>query len=168
MKLEIKKNTLPSFYNVLEVKHYITGRIRVFIPILKNNLEKKNELINRMLGLDGIEEMKINTQIGTVLVKFDESKVDPQLLIAALLRVLDLENMAYSKKSGKVSGTLKGAVDLVDMSIYNKTKGILDLKSVIALFFIGYGLKKVRQNPILPNGTNLLWWGYNLISKGDK
>jgi hypothetical protein len=24
----------------------------------------------------------------------------------------------------------------------------------------------VRQNPILPNGVNLLWWGYNIISKG--
>ena len=70
------------------------------------------------------------------------------------------------KKNGKITFALKDTVDAVDMTIYNKSKGILDLKSVIALFFIGYGIKKLKQNPILPNGVNLLWWGYTLINKG--
>lgn len=168
MNLEIKKNMLPNFYNVLEVKHYINGRIRVHIPSLQNNFEKKNELQHKLTNLNGIKEIKINIQIGSILILFDENIINPQLLIGILLNLMELEDEAFNKKSGKISKTLKGTVDIVDMTIYNKTKGILDLKSVIALFFIGYGLKKVRQNPILPNGTNLLWWGYNLISKGDK
>ncbi|MEF2600726.1 MAG: hypothetical protein U0M80_05495 [Fusobacterium mortiferum] len=42
----------------------------------------------------------------------------------------------------------------------------MDLKSTIALLFIINGIRKIRQNPIMPNGVNLLWWGFNIISKG--
>lgn len=61
---------------------------------------------------------------------------------------------------------MREVIDSIDFAIYNKTKGILDLKSTIALLFIINGIRKIRQNPIMPNGVNLLWWGFNIISKG--
>lgn len=169
MKLDImKKPVLPSFFDVLEVKHYTTGRMRVRIPSLQYNLEKEDEIRKQLLSLKGINSVEVNILIGSILIRFDETIIEPVMLIGVILNVAGLEEEAFGKKNGKVTFALKDTIDAVDMAIYNKTRGILDLKSVIALFFIGYGIKKVRQNPILPNGVNLLWWGYNLITKGGK
>ena len=167
MKLDImKKPVLPSFFDVLEVKHYTTGRMRVRIPSLQYNLEKEDEIKKQLLNLKGINNFEINTLIGSMLIRFDEVIIEPVMLIGIILNVAGLEEEAFSRKHGKVAFALKDSVEAVDMAIYNKTKGILDLKSVIALLFIGYGIKKIRQNPVLPNGVNLLWWGYNVITKG--
>lgn len=166
MELKVKKNMLPSFYGIFEIKHYIDGRIRVYVPSLKKNYAEKNKLVTKLMSLNGINKIRVNVLTGTITVEFDKNIIDVQLLIGVLINLLELEDEVMRKKPGKISTSLKGTLDVVDMAIYNKTQGILDLKSVIALFFIGYGLKKVKQNPILPNGINLLWWAYGLVSKG--
>lgn len=167
MKLGIaKKNILPSFYNVLEVKHYSRGRLRVKIPSIQYNLEKEDEVRKKLLNLKGINSVEVNVLIGSMLILFDENVIDPVMLIGIVLNFMELEEEAFSRKNGKITFALKDIVEAMDMTVYNKTKGILDLKSLIALLFIGYGIKKVRQNPVMPNGVNLLWWGYNIVTKG--
>ena len=43
---------------------------------------------------------------------------------------------------------MREVIESIDFAIYNKTKGILDLKSTIALLFIINGIRKIRQNPL--------------------
>ncbi|WP_294664076.1 HMA2 domain-containing protein [uncultured Fusobacterium sp.] len=164
----MKNRKLPSFYGILEVQHYVEGRIRIKIDSLKNDNEKAEELKVNLLKLNGINEVTINTLLGTILVKFDEIVIEPVILIGVLLNFLGLEEEAFEKKNGKMSFVLKDVIEAVDMTLYNKTKGILDLKTSIALFFTVYGVKKLRQNPIMPNGVNLLWWAYNIMTRGGK
>ena len=162
----MNKKMLPDFYGILEVKHYIKGRIRLKVNALIEDEERAKELVGRLAGLNGIEDVSVNTLVGSVLVKFDEEAVDPITLIGAILNILGLEEEVFEKKNGKLFSGMREIVESVDFAIYNKTKGVLDLKGTIALLFIVVGIRKVRQNPILPNGVNLLWWGYNIISKG--
>ncbi|MGY0393780.1 HMA2 domain-containing protein [Fusobacterium sp.] len=162
----MNKKMLPDFYGILEIQHYIKGRIRLKVNSLVGDEEKSQELKNRLVGLNGIESLSVNPLVGSILVKFDENLVEPLTLIGAILNILDLEEEVFTKREGKIFSGMKEIVESVDFAIYNKTKGILDLKSVIALLFIINGIKKVRQNPIMPNGVNLLWWGFNIVSKG--
>lgn len=164
----MKNRKLPSFYGILEVQHHIEGRIRIKIDSLKNNNEKAEELKVNLLKLNGINEVTINILLGTILVKFDEATIEPVILVGILLNFLGLEEEAFEKKNGKMSFVLKDVIEAADMTLYNKTKGILDLKTSIAIFFIVYGVKKLRQNPIMPNGVNLLWWAYNIMTRGGK
>lgn len=164
----MNRKMLPDFHGILEVQHYIKGRVRLRVNILVGNEEKSKELIARLSGLNGIGDISVNPLIGSVLIKFQEEIVDPITLIGAILNILELEEEVFSKKSGKAFSGMRELVELVDFTIYNKSKGILDLKSVIALLFIINGVRKIRQNPIMPNGVNLLWWGYNIIAKGGK
>lgn len=164
----MNRKMLPDFYGILEVQHYIKGRMRLKVNSLIEDEVKAKELVRRLAGLNGIEDVSINTLIGSVLVKFQEDVVDPITLIGAILNILELEEEVFSKKNGKIFSGMREIVESVDFAIYNKTKGILDLKSTIALLFIINGVRKIRQNPIMPNGVNLLWWGYNIISKGGK
>lgn len=164
----MNNSTLPSFYGILEVQHYVDGRIRVKIESLKNNSEKTQELEEGLLKLNGINEIAATPMLGTVLIKFNPTVIEPVILIGVLLNFLDLEEEAFGRKNGKISFLLKDIIDAMDMTLYNKTKGILDLKTTIALFFLTYGIKKIKQNPIMPNGINLLWWAYNIITRGGK
>lgn len=164
----MNKKMLPDFYGILEVQHYIKGRMRLKINSLIGDEEKAKDLVGRLSGLNGIEDISVNTLIGSVLIKFTENIVDPITLMGAILNILGLEDEVFEKKNGKIFSAMNEIIESVDFTIYNKTKGILDLKSTIALLFIINGIRKVRQNPIMPNGVNLLWWGYNIISKGGK
>ena len=162
----MNKKMLPDFYGILEVQHYIKGRIRLKVNSLIQDDEKAKELVGKLASLNGIEDISVNTLIGSVLIKFSEEVVDPITLIGAVLSILGLEEEVFDKKNGKLFSGLREVIESIDFAIYNKTKGILDLKSTIALLFIINGIRKIRQNPIMPNGVNLLWWGFNIISKG--
>lgn len=162
----MNKKMLPDFYGILEVQHYIKGRIRLKVNSLIQDDEKAKELVGKLASLNGIEDISVNTLIGSVLIKFSEEVVDPITLIGAALSILGLEEEVFDKKNGKLFSGMREVIESIDFAIYNKTKGILDLKSTIALLFIINGIRKIRQNPIMPNGVNLLWWGFNIISKG--
>lgn len=157
---------IPSFYGILEVKHRLPGRVRLQIDSLKGNEEISKYLEEKLKSVNGIDKISVNSLVGSVLVKYDEKIIESMFLIGIILNILGLEDKVFEKKNGTLHSIMKETVDMLDLTIYNKTKGILDLKTVIALFFMGYGFKKVRQNPIMPNGVNLLWWGYNLIIRG--
>lgn len=157
---------MPSFYGILEVKHRLPGRVRLQIDSLKGNEDVCTYLEEKLKQVNGINDISINVLIGSVLIKYNENIIEPMILIGVILNILGLDEKVFEKKSGTLHSVMKDTVDMLDLTIYNKTKGILDLKTVIALFFVGYGFKKVRQNPIMPNGVNLLWWGYNLIARG--
>ena len=162
----MNKKMLPDFYGILEVQHYIKGSIRLKVNSLIQDDEKAKELVGKLASLNGIEDISVNTLIGSVLIKFSEEVVDPITLIGAVLSILGLEEEVFDKKNGKLFSGMREVIESIDFAIYNKTKGILDLKSTIALLFIINGIRKIRQNPIMPNGVNLLWWGFNIISKG--
>ena len=162
----MNKKMIPDFYGIWEVEHYIKGRIRLKVNSLIQDDEKAKELVGKLASLNGIEDISVNTLIGSVLIKFSEEVVDPITLIGAVLSILGLEEEVFEKKNGKLFSGMREVIESIDFAIYNKTKGILDLKSTIALLFIINGIRKIRQNPIMPNGVNLLWWGFNIISKG--
>lgn len=162
----MNKKMLPDFYGILEVQHYIKGRMRLKVNSLVQDDEKAKELVGKLASLNGIEDISVNTLIGSVLIKFSEEVVDPITLIGAVLSILGLEEEVFDKKNGKLFSGMREVIESIDFAIYNKTKGVLDLKSTIALLFIINGIRKIRQNPVMPNGVNLLWWGFNIISKG--
>ena len=164
----MEKKNLPDFYGVLEVQHYIKGRLRLKINVLAGNYDACKELESRMISLRGIYSIKSNPMLGTLLIEFDENEVSSVILMGAILNLLGLEDEAFSRKSGFISSIFSESVSALDSVIYNKTKGILDIKSTLGMFLLYYGVKKIRQNPVLPNGVNLLWWAYSLISKDGK
>lgn len=161
------KQKLPDFLDILEVRHYIKGRIRLYIPILKNNQKLCEELEKRFTNVLGIYSVKINPISATILINFDEDRVEAQILIGAILKILGLEEIAFAKKNSKITKFTKDMIGSVDTALYNETRGFLNIKTTIFLFFTVYGVKKLCTNPTLPNGVNLLWWAFTLVGRGE-
>ena len=159
---------LQNFYGVIQVKHYQTGRLRLQTDVLKENVELEQEFLNNMRQLSGINVVKVNSVIGSILIYFDEKTLESSFLYLIVLRLLHLDEEALKNKPGKLKIMLKQAFEAVDMAIYNKSKGYLDLKTLAAGIFTFYGIKKLRKVPELPTGATLLWWAFIFLSEGKR
>ncbi len=163
-----ERMALPNFYKVLETKHYIKGRIRLKVEKLKGiNKKFKDEVINILIQIDGVESVKIEELTGSITIVFREEKVPVEMIVGIVIKVLSLEEDIEGKKEGVVDEKIRGFFEILDHSIYNKSKGMLTFKSSLFLIFTALGVTQIRKRMILPNGVNLLWWALN-TTKGGK
>lgn len=165
-KKTAKKNELqlPSFHGIIEVKHSLKGRIRLRVPILKESEQGREILLSQLSKISTIKKIEINNITGSLTLEYDDSQMNPQLLIGVIIKLLNLEYQINNRPKALLNKEMSTAKEAVNLAIYNKSKGILDLKSLLAFGFIIIGIRKVKKSPLdLPNGYNLLRWGYKAI-----
>ena len=86
---EARENNLglPSFAGALEVKSAIPGRIRFYMPKLKGDAEFAAALAGALSGINVINRSNINSTTGSLLVVYDETAVEPEVLMGAVMRL---------------------------------------------------------------------------------
>lgn len=155
---------LPEFKGILEVKHALGGRLRFYIPSIKVNIEKSNYLIDNFRKIDGITLIESNPLTGSVLVKYDQNKLQPVLIMGIILKLLGLEDEIKKGPKSLVTKEVQNIRDAVNFAVYNKSKGIIDMKNIAMLSFIILGVYKLNTNPGLNiSGATSLWWAYSFI-----
>lgn len=158
---------LPNFYGIFEVKSMTKNRIRVEIAKLKNNITEINNLRENLSKISVVKSYKILKSLGSLTIEFDNSQVDAQFMLGIILKLLNLDSELFKERKGKVKENLDGLAKVANITLYNKTKGLFDLNSLVGLILLGYGIKKFKTEPILPSGAALLWWSYRLLGKNS-
>lgn len=98
--------------------HHVPGRLRVKIPILKHKPAAERE-IRDLLDLYGVDEIKIQTVTGSVVVHYDPDCIQPGQLLQVLsdsgyydnakaVTIDDQMRRATSNASAKVGKALFG------------------------------------------------------------
>jgi hypothetical protein len=64
--------------------HNVPGRLRVKIPQLKGNDARSEEARRMLLAIEGVNDIRINTVTGSILVTYDAVRVDYRDLLEAL------------------------------------------------------------------------------------
>lgn len=161
-----QKEKLPNFRNILEVKHSIPGRIRLQCNPIKENLELKDVLINTFSQIKGVNEISVNSLIGTILVRYDKNSMDAVLIIGIILKILGLDEEVENTNKSLVTKESKEILNSVSHAIYEKTNGILDLKSSVMVFILAYAIYDIKTRPGLrPAGITCLWWLYSYMTR---
>lgn len=158
------KLNLPSFTDILEVKHSIEGRIRLKIKVLMNNEVIGNMLKEQLEKISVISRFEINILLGTVLIEFDSSKVDALTIQGAVMKLLGVDEELSEGRNGKLRLKAEEGVSAINSGIYDFTKGYLDLKSLFLMIFITgavYDYRKIGWGN--PGCATLLWWGASLL-----
>ena len=151
-----ENNLLPNFKGILEVKHHIPGRIRMSCPNLKNNKDKSSDLINVCDKIPGIISTRINQTLGTILIEYNTNVLHPTLIMGII-------NKSPTSLIDKESTNI---ADSLNRAIFEKTNGILDLKSFIMLLLGGYAVYDINLRPgVRPSGYTCLWWVYSTLAK---
>ena len=159
------KMLLPNFYGIFEVKSLTKNRIRIEINKLKNNREEIEILKENLKKISVIKNFKIIQSLGSLTIEFDDTQIDSQFMIGIILKLLDLDEELLKDRKGKIKNTFSNLGKLADITIYNKTKGLFDAKTLAGTMLLIYGIKKFKNEMFLPSGATLIWWAYRLLSK---
>lgn len=161
-----KANSLniPEFIGTLEVRHSIPGRVRFYIPILKENNSAKYFLETKLGSVESIDKIKVNTVTGTVVIEYKKEGIDSTVLVGAILKMLNLEDEIMCEKKSLITREATNIKQALNMAIYNKTKGIADLQSIYILTAFVLGIWGIRKSPaVMPNGYNMMRWVYKEV-----
>lgn len=154
-----KQNNLPDFKGIIEIKHAIKGRIRFYIPLVKNNEQVKSVLISELKKIRSIRSVEANTVTGSIIINYDSRRMEPQLVIAVIIKLLGLEEEVSKKPVPILGSEMKLVKDSINMAIYNKSNGILDGSSLLILTLLisaGYRFYTGTGNKVGPT-TCLMW-----------
>jgi hypothetical protein len=145
--------------------HLLPGRVRFEVPKLRGVSDDAEKLAATLRRLDGVGEVRVTPSIGTVLVRFDPSVLQAELLVAAIVRLLGLEREMESAPPSAAARQIRGAARALDRAVFDSTGGVLDLRTALPLVLAGLGAYRVitRQGAILPTGLTLLWWSYTAM-----
>ena len=160
-----EKMLLPNFYGIFEVKSLTKNRLRIEIDKLKNNREEIDELTENLKKISVIKNFKIIQSLGSLTIEFDDSQIDSQFMLGIILKLLNLDEELLKDRKGKIKNTFSSIGKLANITIYNKTKGLFDAKTLAGTILLIYGIKKFKNEMFLPSGATLIWWAYRLLSK---
>lgn len=97
-------NFKASILNLLfkfEVVSDIPGRLRIkvnnFKKLPKEAVNFQSQAVEAVKRLDGVENVKFNFVIGTVLIEYDKDKIDSKAIVSWLntIKKLALDNMGF-------------------------------------------------------------------------
>ncbi len=163
--LQKQKSTVdvPSFRGVIEVVHKLEGRIRFRIPSLKGNKEVFEELENQLSKISHMTNVETNYVTGTLLIEYG-NEIEPTLIVGILIKLLGLEDQVQNPPHALVTKEFRSVQESINLAIAEKTRGLLDLRSIFFLTFMALGITKIIKNPTMrPAGFTYLWWGYSMI-----
>jgi hypothetical protein len=164
-KKDQKRSPLLSITGPIRTSHVLPGRVRFHIFSLKND-ENKIEIVKKQFPkIEGIKSVQINKVSGSVLILFDQDKLEPELLCAALIRLLDLEKELEKIPKPILSKEFREMGDSLNRAVFEKTGGIIDLWTAVPLLLIILGFRKILMDrtTMWPTGITMLWWAYNSL-----
>ena len=154
----------------IQTVHQLPGRIRFRIPCLTHEQSRASDLAVRLGKLDGVEQIEVTPTTGSLLIGYRPDQVRPELLFAALVRLLGLEEELAHPPQPVVVRELRTVLQSLNRAVYDRTSGLLDFSSALLILMAAAGVKKVIRegSSAMPPGFALLWWGaHQLLGHGE-
>jgi hypothetical protein len=147
----------------VRIAHALPGRTRFRVKGLSARGVDAGDLEARLAGIQGVDGARVDPCSGSVLVRHDEGKVGAPLLFAAIVRLIGAEDDLVRTPEPVVQRELRDVCGALDRAVYDRTGGLLDLKSALLIIFAFVGVQRVlrRPNMALPAGLSLVWWATN-------
>jgi len=161
---------LLQIYWPIQTKHLLPGRVRFAIPLLKGDEKNLKHAQTQIKKIDGVSKVGISPVTATILIQFDESKVQADLLCAALIRLLGLEKELENLPQSTISKELKNFSKSINHALFSKTKGFVDAKTIIplSLGLIGVVRMFTQKSVTMPAALTMVWWAYNSLMQTAK
>jgi cation transport ATPase len=165
----------------LQIAHQVPGRIRMKIPSAKGNPELLEEIQKTFSVIPGIEEVRVNPETGSVVLRYDTDRHDdfhanfahryeqhaghhphrpPSNEIDALASKIEEEATFLAEHSQ----TAKAAVEFCrhwDKEIKVASGNMVDLKMVLCVGLVGFMIFEVGAAAATPVWVTLTLFGMN-------
>lgn len=148
--------------------HLLPGRVRFQVPLMVGKDEELKAATTQIAKIKGVKWVDYNKISGSVLIYFEENIIQADLLFAALIRLLGLDDELQRAPASYVNTEIRSIFESLNQAIYSKSNGIIDLYTTIPLVLAALGIRQIFKSSanIFPTGLTLLWWAYNsLVAK---
>ena len=154
----------------IQTSHLLPGRVRFHIPLYKGNQKGLDTAIVQLRKIEGVDNAQANSISGSVLIHFDDSKLQADLLFAALVRLLGLEKEIERTPVPKLDKEFSDIYKSLNQAVYAKTNGMLDVKTAIALLIAATGIYRIfaERSVSMPATLTMIWWAYNSFTKNTE
>jgi hypothetical protein len=144
----------------VQTVHWLPGRVRFRASRLAENGEAHVVVQEKLGQVEGVESVKVNRSIGTVLITYREEDVSPELLYSALVRLLGLDDQVHQDPQPLVARELRTVLDSLNRVVYEQTRGVIDFQTGLLILLAALGTRKILSEgaSTLPTGFTLLWW----------
>lgn len=163
-KINGKKESI-DFNENFNVSFFNNGRIRIYSVLLKD-IHRGNALSSSLSRIDGINKISINNVTGSLLLLFDEEKIDVNMLVPAISRLLDLDGNLKEEVTLKKETRLM--YNSLNYAVASRTNNTVDIESSLPIIFIALGLYQLYKTRDLglPSAITMLYWAYTMINNG--
>ena len=155
---------LPSFRGVAEVRSSLPGRMRLYMPAVIQAPEQATQMAQQLESTGVIRQVTAEKRTGSVLILYDESKVQAPVVLGAAMKLMGLDVKAQSAPASKAREGVQLLVRAVNQGIMDATGGLLDAKTLAAGIMTVAALRsKAQKGWAAPGAMTLLWWASKLF-----
>lgn len=144
----------------IRVAHALPGRVRFRIPSLVGDVQRCRDLAERLALIAGVHEVAAEPVTGSIVVRHDPARLQPDLILAAIARLLDLEAQLRRPAVPLVTREFRLAATAANRAVLEQTGGLLDLQAAFMLALGAFGVHRLLSDGAraLPAGLTLVWW----------
>ncbi len=163
-----------------QIAHQVPGRIRMKVPSAKGDPEQLDDIKQALSLLPGIEQVEVNAQTGSIVIKYDAEQHDdfhagfhhhcsqhhgvlhrpPTNEIDALATKIEQEAEFLAEHSHAARVVVDFCRNL-DQQIKLSSGNMLDFKMVLAIGLIGITVFEIGANAATPVWVTLTLFGIN-------
>ena len=136
-------SSFKGFWNVLEVSHYIDGRMRLYVPSV--NQWKLVEEVKKFLESKSALKMNINPITKSLLVFFDAKEKSPYEIFFLIVRALEKIGAISLSQTSAFQKQFSLGSKLLNRGIYERTQGRLDLWGCVPMLYLFFSIKSLIQ-----------------------
>jgi hypothetical protein len=162
-KNKFRRRTLMPMLRTgpVQTAHWLPGRVRLRVPSLAENGTGAARMREKLPAIQGVQSVQLNPATGSVLIEYRDGEVRPELLFAAVVRLMNLDNELKRLPQPIVTRELRELLGSVNRMVYDRTGGLVDLWSAGLILLAAIGIQRlfVQGMRAFPAGLTLVWWG---------
>ena len=113
------------------------------MPSLAENAAGTAKLREKLPTIQGVQSVKLNPATGSVLIVYREDEVRPELLFAAVVRLMNLDAELKRMPQPVVTRELREILGSVNRMVYDRTGGLIDLWSAGLILLAAIGIQRL-------------------------
>ncbi len=159
------RSPLLNLRGPVATKHLLPGRVRFHIPSLVGDMQHLSSVAQLLQKLEGVESAKATPLTGSLLVKYREDTIQPELLVAALIRLLGLEKELAKTPGPRLVTAVREGGDALNRVVYDYSGGLIDLWTTVPIVLAVVGIRRLLLPGTnkLPTALTMVWWAYMLL-----
>lgn len=171
-KNKFRRGTLMPMFRTgpVQTAHFMPGRVRLRVPSLADNNAGAALVRDKLPTIQGVRSVQLTPATGSVLITYQEDQVRPELLFAAVVRLMNLDAELRRTPQPAVTRELREILTSANHMVYDRTGGLIDLWSAGLILLAAIGIQRVVVQGMraFPAGLTLVWWGLASLLGGRR